>query len=300
MRILVTGKNGQVGRCLMDQGESYGFNMFGMSSAELDITNIRNVDSVVSQIKPDLVINAAAYTAVDKAETDMETAYSVNETGPKLLAAACKKLDIPLFHISTDYVFDGESAIPYKETDAVNPTSVYGRSKLMGELAVRNTLSKFIILRTSWVFSEHGGNFVKTMVRLAKDRDRLTVVADQFGGPTSARGIAQALLTIAVQYEKAGAVAWGAYHYCQKPYVSWHQFAEAIIERATEMGLVDHPVEVAPIPSSEFPTPVTRPANSRLDTTRLTSHFPIVDSYWGLDLIDVIASLNKRDGDYML
>ena len=291
MRILVTGKNGQVGRCLMDQGKSYGFNMFGMSSTELDITNIRNVDSVISQIKPDLVINAAAYTAVDKAETDMKSAYAVNETGPKLLAATCKKLNIPLFHISTDYVFDGKSEIPYKETDTVNPTSVYGRSKLMGELAVRNTLSKFIILRTSWVFSEHGNNFLKTMVRLAKERDRLTVVADQFGGPSSARGIAEALLTIAAQYETTGSVAWGTYHYCQKPYVSWHQFAQAIIERATEMGLVDHPVEVAPIPSSEFPTPVTRPANSRLDTTKYESNFSISSSPWSDELSRVLESL---------
>jgi dTDP-4-dehydrorhamnose reductase len=291
MRILVTGKNGQVGRCLMDQGDSYGFNLFGMSSTELDITNIRNVDSVISQIKPDLVINAAAYTAVDKAETDMKSAYAVNETGPKILAAACNKLDIPLFHISTDYVFDGESEIPYKETDIVNPTSVYGRSKLMGELAVRNTLHKYIILRTSWVFSEYGNNFVKTMVRLAKDRERLTVVSDQFGGPSSARGIAQTLLTIAAQYKKTGAAAWGTYHYCQMPYVSWHQFAQAIIELATDMGLVVHPVEVAPIPSSEFSTPVTRPVNSRLDTTKLNNSFHLNDSAWAEDVQAVLCKL---------
>ncbi|QGG80637.1 dTDP-4-dehydrorhamnose reductase [Litorivicinus lipolyticus] len=291
MRVLVTGKNGQVGRCLMDQGESYGFAMFGMSSAELDITNIRNVDSVISQIKPDLVINAAAYTAVDKAETDKKSAYAVNETGPKILAAACKKLDIPLFHISTDYVFDGESDIPYKETDSVNPTSIYGRSKLMGELAVRNTLSKFIILRTSWVFSEHGGNFVKTMVRMARERDRLDVVSDQFGGPSSAHGVAAALLKIAAQLEQTNAISWGIYHYCQKPYVSWHQFAQEIIERATKMGLVDHPVEIAPIPSSQFLTSVKRPENSSLKTDKLERCFNVSGGQWSLDLEMVLESI---------
>ena len=293
MKILVTGKNGQVGRSLMDQGESYGFTMFGMSSAELDITNIRNVDSVISQIKPDLVINAAAYTAVDKAETDMKTAYAVNETGPKILAAACKKLDIPLFHISTDYVFDGKLEKPYKETDTVNPISVYGRSKLLGELTVRNFHSKHIILRTSWVFSEYGNNFLKTMLRLAKERDRLTVVSDQFGGPTSARGIAAALLEIADQFEKTGTVAWGTYHYCQKPYVSWYQFAEAIIEHSIKMGLVHHPVEVTPIPSSEFPTPVARPLNSKLDRDKFNTHFGLPETSWLNEIQPVLLNLEK-------
>jgi dTDP-4-dehydrorhamnose reductase len=290
MRILVTGKNGQVGRCLMDQGDNYGFTMFGMSSAELDITNISNVNSVISQIKPDLVINAAAYTAVDKAETDMKSAYAVNETGPKLLASACKKHDIPLFHISTDYVFDGKSNSPYRETDSVNPTSVYGRSKLMGELAVRNTMSKFIILRTSWVFSEHGENFVKTMVRLARERDRLTVVSDQFGGPSSAHCIAAALLEIAAQLRGANTFSWGVYHYCQQPYVSWHQFAQAIVECSTKIGLIEHAVEVVPIPSIEFPTLVTRPLNSRLDVGKFEGAFKSIKIGWEYELE---CTLNK-------
>jgi dTDP-4-dehydrorhamnose reductase len=280
MRILVTGKNGQVGRCLMDQGDSYGFTMYGMSSSELDITNIRNVDSVISQIKPDLVINAAAYTAVDKAETDMKSAYAVNETGPKILAAACKKLGIPLFHISTDYVFDGESETPYKETDSLNPTSVYGRSKLMGELAVRNTLHNYIILRTSWVFSEYGNNFVKTMLRLGSERDELSVVDDQIGGPTSAMGIAKTLLKIAKQYEFGAQVQWGVYHYCGAPYVSWFGFAEEIFGEGDRLSLLEASPELRKVLSVEYSTPVKRPANSRLSTKKITENFGILPDDW--------------------
>ncbi|NRP26523.1 dTDP-4-dehydrorhamnose reductase [Marinobacterium sp. xm-d-420] len=277
----------------MDQGDSYGFNMHGMSSSELDITNIRNVDSVISQIKPDLVINAAAYTAVDKAETDMKSAYAVNETGPKLLAATCKKLDIPLFHISTDYVFDGESEIPYKETDTVNPTSVYGRSKLMGELAVRNTLSKHIILRTSWVFSEHGNNFVKTMLRLGFERDELSVVGDQVGGPTSANGIATTLLKIAKQYEFRAQVQWGVYHYCGAPYVSWFGFAEEIFGECVRLSLLESSPELRKVFSVEYPTTVKRPANSRLSTIKITNNFGIHPDDWQETLINVFNKLKR-------
>ena len=190
-------------------------------------------------------------------------------------------------------MFDGTKGSPYVETDPVNPIDVYAKSKEAGERALRERLERHIILRTSWVFGLQGNSFVKTMVRLAKDRDRLTVVADQFGGPSSARGIAEALLTIAAQYQSRSSIAWGTYHYCQKPYVSWHQFAEAIVARAIEIGLVDHAVEVEPIPSSEFPTPVVRPENSRLVTTALASTFGTVDSDWAADVDTVLASLQR-------
>jgi len=295
MRILVTGGQGQVGNALSDQGKKLGLDLIVLNRSELDITNIRNVDAVFSKLKPDLVINAAAYTAVDKAESDSAQAYAINELGPKLLANACKRLDIPLLHISTDYVFDGLSMAPYEESDLPNPQSVYGRSKLMGEIAVSNILSKHIILRTSWVFGMQGNNFVKTIVHLAKERDRLTVVADQFGGPTSAQAIARTLLKIAVEYENTGAVVWGTYHFCQKPYVSWHQFAEVIIERAIELGLVGHKIEVEPIPSSSFPTPVKRPTSSRLNTTKLESYFGIPNENWIEGLNQVLKNIAKKN-----
>lgn len=288
MKILVTGCTGQVGTELMKQGPDVGFEMFGFTSSELDITQQKGIEEVFAELKPDLVINAAAYTAVDKAESEPEKAYAVNEHGPKLLAIACNAADIPLFHISTDYVFDGTLDRPYTEEDEPNPQSVYGRSKLMGELAIKEHLEKHIILRTSWVFSETGNNFVKTMVRLAKDRDHLTVVDDQYGGPTSARGIALVLLEIAAQYLREGEVVWGTYNFSQSPYVSWYQFAQAIIKRATGIGLVRHSVDVAPIPSSEFPTRVSRPANSRLNTNALRLAYDVEDTDWASELDRII------------
>ena len=291
MRILVAGGQGQVGCALAQLGKEQGLDLVALGRSDLDITDAASIAAAFEKHQPGLLINAAAYTAVDKAESEEDLAYAINETATALLGDACAAANIPMLHISTDYVFDGSKEGLYTEDDPVNPLAVYAKSKEAGERALRGRVERHIILRTSWVFGVQGNNFVKTMVRLAKDRDRLTVVADQFGGPSSARGIAQALLTIAAQYEKAGAVAWGTYHYCQKPYVNWHQFAQAIIERATEMGLVNHPVEVAPIPSSEFPTPVTRPANSRLDTTALRLAFDIEDSDWAPEVDKVLESI---------
>jgi dTDP-4-dehydrorhamnose reductase len=291
MRILVAGGQGQVGSALAQQGKEQGLDLIALGRSELDITSAESINAAFEMYQPGLLINSAAYTAVDKAESEAELAYAINETASALLAEACAATNIPMLHISTDYVFDGSKEGLYTEDDPVNPLAVYAKSKEAGERALRTRVDRHIILRTSWVFGIQGNNFVKTMVRLAKDRDRLTVVADQFGGPSSARGIAEVLLTIAAQYEKAGAVAWGTYHYCQKPYVSWHQFAQAIVERATEMGLVDHPVEVVPIPSSEFPTPVTRPANSRLDTKAICDAFNIVNSDWGSDVARILQAL---------
>ena len=291
MRILVAGGQGQVGSALATLGAEQGMDVVALGRSELGITDATSIAAAFEKYKPGVFINAAAYTGVDKAESEPELAHAINDTATALLADVCSAANIPMLHISTDYVFDGSKEGLYTETDLVNPLAVYAKSKEAGERALRERVDRHIILRTSWVFGVQGNNFVKTMVRLAKDRDRLTVVADQFGGPSSARGIASVLLTIVAQYESAGDIEWGTYHYCQKPYVSWHQFAQAIVERATEMWLVDHPVEVAPIPSSEFPTPVTRPANSRLDTGALMAAFDIGDTYWAPDLDRVLESL---------
>jgi len=291
MRILVAGGHGQVGSALAKQGIEQAFDLVALGRADLDICSEESIAAAFDKYQPDLLINAAAYTAVDKAESEPELAYAINETATALLADACAARDIPMLHISTDYVFDGTKDSPYVETDPVNPIAVYAKSKEAGERALRERLERHIILRTSWVFGVQGNNFVKTMVRLAKDRDRLTVVADQFGGPSSARGIAEALLTIAAKYQSGASIAWGTYHYCQKPYVSWHQFAEMIVAHAIEVGLVDHAVEVAPIPSSEFPTPVARPLNSRLDPSELQAIFPLIEiPNWSDDLSDVIKA----------
>ena len=291
MRILVAGGQGQVGSALAQQGLKQNLDLIALGRQHLDITSAESIAAVFAEYEPDLLINAAAYTAVDKAESEPELAYAINETATALLADACAERGIPMLQISTDYVFDGTKDSPYVETDAVNPIAVYAKSKEAGERALRERLERHIILRTSWVFGVQGNNFVKTMVRLAKDRDRLTVVADQFGGPSSARGIAEALLAIAAKYQSGASIAWGTYHYCQKPYVSWHQFAEMIVAHAIEVGLVDHAVEVAPIPSSEFPTPVKRPSNSRLDSSLLQAGFNISHTQlWTEDLSEVILT----------
>lgn len=293
MRILVAGGQGQVGSALAEIGQEQGLNLVSLGRSGLDITDEDAISAAFDNYQPELLINAAAYTAVDKAESEIGLAYAVNETSTALLADACALANIPMLHISTDYVFDGSKDGLYNEDDSVNPLTVYAKSKEAGERALRERVERHIILRTSWVFGVQGNNFVKTMVRLAKERERLAVVADQFGGPSSARSIAAALLEIAAQFEQTGEVAWGTYHYCQKPYVSWHQFAHAIVERATEMGLVNHPVELAPIPSSEYPTPVTRPGNSRLDTTKIESEFGLMVSSWSNNIDDVIRAVNS-------
>lgn len=294
MRILVAGGQGQVGSALATLGAQQGMDLVALGRCELDVTDANSIAAAFDKYEPGVLINAAAYTAVDKAETESDLAYAINETATVLLADACVGANIPMLHISTDYVFDGTKEGLYTETDPVNPLAVYAKSKETGERALRERIEQHIILRTSWVFGIQGNNFVKTMVRLAKDRDRLTVVADQYGGPSSARGIATVLLAIASKFDTEGDLEWGTYHYCQKPYVSWHQFAQAIIELWTEIGLVDHPVEVAPIPSSEFPTPVTRPVNSRLDTSKLEAYFDVPKRSWFEDVQLVLNSLAKQ------
>lgn len=290
MKILVTGSTGQVGQSLMSLGETQGFSMFGFSSSQLDISNIKNVDAVFSQIKPGLVVNAAAYTAVDKAESDTANAYAVNELGPKLLANACKKNGVPLLHISTDYVFDGVLDRPYLESDAPNPKSVYGRSKLLGESAVREILDEHVILRTSWVFSQYGNNFVKTMIRLGNERKELSVVCDQFGGPTSASAIADVLMRMAREFFAKKSLPWGTFHFSQFPHVSWYDFAKLIFEKGSQAGLTNN-IHLSPISSEDYPVAAFRPKNSRLDNILLNDTFSLKESSWIESLDDVLEEL---------
>ena len=291
MRILVVGGKGQVGSALATIGAERNLDLIALGRSEIDVTDEASITIGFEKYQPSVLINSAAYTAVDSAESEPELAYAINETATALLADACARACIPMLHISTDYVFDGCKEGLYNELDPVNPLAVYAKSKEAGERALRERVEQHIILRTSWVFGVQGKNFVKTMVRLASDRSRLSVVADQFGGPTSANEIASVLLNIASQYESGADVKWGTYHYCQKPYVSWHQFAQAIIERAIEIGLVNHSVEVLPITSSEFVTAIKRPVNSRLDTNALRLAFDIQDTDWATQLDSVLESL---------
>tara|TARA_R110002050_G_scaffold299569_2_gene465601 strand:- start:9938 stop:10813 length:876 start_codon:yes stop_codon:yes gene_type:complete len=284
MRILITGKNGQVGKCLVDLLEAQtDITFLALNREELDITDAIQVSKIVSEFEPDIIINAAAYTAVDKAEQERQLANAINRDGPSNLALAAQKINAAIIHISTDYVFDGDSVDSYTESDVTAPQGEYGRSKLAGEQAVAHACPKHIILRTAWVFGEHGNNFVKTMLRLAKTRESLGVVADQFGGPTYAGDIANAIVTIAKQIVD-GNQAYGTYHYSGFPHVNWHAFAEKIFEIALDKGVLVQPIKVNPITTLDYPTPAKRPANSRLNTEKIKNAFLIEASDWQLAL----------------
>ena len=265
MKLLVLGAGGQVGHELRRLAWPADYHVAAFDRAGVDITQGEAVAAAFERERPDIVINAAAYTAVDRAETEPDVAWAGNCTGPGHLAAACHAAGIPLIHISTDYVFDGSKQGPYREDDPVNPLGVYGRSKEAGDRAVREALPEHVILRTAWVYSAHGHNFVKTMLRVAAERPVLRVVADQIGSPTSAADIAGAIAAI-VRRVAAGDRHWGTYHFAGGGAVTWHGFAEAIFELAAPWR--GAPPKVEAITTADYPTPARRPA---LPTTRPSS-----------------------------
>ncbi len=290
MKLLITGCKGQVGSELVLLAKGYGFEPIGFTREQLDITSAEAIAQALAQTQPAVLINAAAYTAVDRAESESEQAFLINDTGPQRLAEACAQLGLPLLHISSDYVFDGSLNRPYLETDPVAPISVYARSKEAGESQVRRALKPHIILRTSWVFSKTGACFPRTILNAAQRRSELKVVNDQFGGPTSARSIAEILLKLCEKYRSQGQLEWGTYHFSQQPYVSWFEFATQTIELAKQAGVIKPTVSVVPCSSSEFPTPVTRPRNSRLDCGKMAAYVEQAISHWHSDLEDLIAN----------
>jgi len=280
MRILVFGKTGQVAAELKRQA-----NVIALGRDEADLSDPVACAAAIIKSDADVVINAAAYTAVDKAEDEEAIATVINGETPTAMAKACAAKGIPFVHISTDYVFDGSGDAAWSPDDKIGPLGAYGRSKLAGEDGIRAVGGSNVILRTSWVFSAHGNNFVKTMLRLGETRDSLTVVADQIGGPTSAADIAAACLSIAKQLVdgKPG----GTYHFSGAPNVSWAEFAREIF------GLSDFNPQVTDIPSSAYPTPAKRPSNSRLNCTLLEEDFGISRPDWRISLTDVLADLKE-------
>ena len=302
MKLLVLGAAGQVGHELCRRTWPVGYDIAGVDRAGVDIARREAVTQAVARERPDIVINAAAYTAVDRAETEPEAAAAANCSGPANLAAACRDAAIPLIHLSTDYVFDGTKSGPYREDDPVHPLGVYGESKEAGDRAVRRALPRHVILRTAWVYSAHGHNFVRTMLRLAgglqpPDLSRgecpvLRVVADQRGSPTSAADIAAAIAAI-VRQLAAGRTSWGTYHFTGAGTVSWHGFAEAIFELASPWRGPAPRVEA--ITTADYPTPARRPANSVLDCRRIGEAFGIVPRPWRAALADVIREIYRAD-----
>lgn len=291
--ILLTGAGGQVGYEVNRLAQEKKYALTALSRQQLDIGDDQAVAQVISRLQPALVINAAAYTAVDRAEQEVAAAMRANRQGPANLAAACHRHHIPLIHLSTDYVFDGDKAGAYAEDDTTAPTGVYGLSKWQGEEEVRARLPQHLIIRVSWVFGPHGHNFVKTMLRLAAERDELRVVADQRGCPTYATHIAEMLLSLADNIRQ-GTDHWGTYHFCGQPETSWHGFAETIISEALTMGLLDHQIAVQPITTSAYPTPARRPANSILDCRRIIKTFDLQLPSWQEGLSTMLALINQE------
>ena len=290
MKLLITGSNGQLGWELCRQGKERGFSIIPLDIPEFDITDQVSVNKAVSTTSPDLVINAAAYTAVDKAESEQESAFSVNSDGPFYLAAACAEKKIPLIHISTDYVFDGCKDGPYCEIDPVSPMGIYGKSKAEGEEKVRHNLKEHIIIRTSWLYGVHGNNFVKTMLKLGREKEEIRVVADQSGCPTFAADLAGAILDIASRINNGQRNSWGTYHYCGGGSTTWFGFASKIFEIAK--GYEQFKIKkVTPIKTSEYPTPAKRPFNSAMDCSSLDREFNICPPSWEESLASMLDEL---------
>ncbi|MBN8640950.1 MAG: dTDP-4-dehydrorhamnose reductase [Flavobacteriales bacterium] len=276
MVVLVTGANGQLGQSLQFiSGKYTDVDFVFCDSSTLDITNLNNVTQVFSQFKPNYCINAAAYTAVDKAESEPEKAFAINVTGAKNLAEVSKKFNTILLHISTDFVFDGAKKTPYTEADIPNPTGVYGQTKLDGEKAIQNTFDNYYIIRTSWVYSQFGANFMKTMLRLASERDSLSVVNDQIGTPTHAVHLAECLVKIiTTNNQQPTTNNFGIYNFSNEGQCSWYDFAKKIFE------INNINLNLQPIPTTSYPTPAQRPSYSVLDKSKIKRVFGVEIEDW--------------------
>ena len=289
MKILVLGCKGQLGRCLNDQLTNTDHEVIYTSREQIDIADFEVTKSKILKFSPDLIINATAYTAVDKAEVDQKTANLINHLAVKNIADICNQLKCWLIHVSTDYVFDGNSNVPYKEDDETNPQGAYGETKLKGELAIQASGCKHIILRTAWVFSEYGNNFLKTMLRLGAERDELGIVGDQIGCPTYAQDIARSIVEIAPQLNSREYN--GIYHYCGDQPCSWYDFANAIFDQVTNNLKI--PSIVNSIETSAYPTPAKRPAFSVLDCSKMANECGVLSSNWQEGIRQVVRKLEQ-------
>jgi len=287
MSIVVVGAKGQLGWELCRRAKPAGFDVIALDLPEFDIADNHGVQKTLNRPDISLVINASAYTAVDQAESEVELALAVNRDGPAYLASACAATGIPLIHVSTDYVFDGCKNSPYSENDPACPLGVYGKSKVEGEVKVRECLPEHIILRTAWLYGVQGNNFVKTMIRLGKEQTRLRVVADQYGGPTFAGDLADAIFTIAGRIHESDNIPWGTYHFCGQGITSWHGFTEEILTIAKQyISLKVEEVEA--ITTSDYPTPAQRPAYSAFDCSLINTLFGIKPRPWQESLEEMI------------
>ena len=288
MKILVTGANGQLGRELLKCSNNLGFVSVGLNRDELDIQNIWCIQKAIEEYEPDCLINTAAYTSVDKAESESELAFAINETAVSFLAKCCKDANIPLVHFSSDYVFSGNKSGLYSEENHPEPINIYGKSKLAGEYVLQQECEKFLIFRTSWVFSMHGNNFLKTMLRLGTQNESLSVIADQFGKPTSASELARVCLET-LRNKNLG--QWGTYHLAQPEITNWHEFSKVIFDKARLLGFPLKMSSLRPISTDQFPSVARRPANSALDCSLLEKTFNLSIKPWSVSVEEVILDL---------
>lgn len=289
--ILVVGSRGMLAQDLIPCIEQRSFKVVGLDLPDIDITQCESVYSKINSIAPGLVINCAAYTAVDKAEVEPQIAFAINREGARNIAEACARHGIPLIHLSTDYVFDGRATEPYREDAPVNPLSVYGQSKFEGEQVIRTHLGEHLIIRTAWLYGVHGHNFVKTILRLSREREELRIVADQHGCPTWTVDLAKALVEIATQVlKRRERMGWGTYHFCGGGQTTWWEFAQAIVDegRRRETLRVER---VIPIGTHEYPTPAERPVRSVLDCGKIEKDFGIASRPWRDSLRGMISML---------
>jgi dTDP-4-dehydrorhamnose reductase len=288
MRIFVTGQHGQLARCLAEANMLHKHELVFGARPSFDMSQASSIADAISSARPDLVVNAAAYTAVDKAESEPDVAFAINRDGARIVAETAGHLGVPVIHVSTDYVFDGKSQNAYVESDVTGPTGVYGQSKLEGELAVQSATERHVILRTAWVYSVYGANFVNTMLRAGQARPELRVVDDQIGNPTSAHDLAKAIFGIADSLREGNA-HFGLFHAAGRGDVTWYGFAAAIFEVAQESGMIAP--QLTAIPTSEYPTPAKRPANSRLNCTKLEKQYGIVLPEWRASIGECVRVL---------
>ena len=290
MKILVLGCKGQLGRCLNYQLKNTDHEVIYTSRQQIDIADFEVTKSKSLEFSPDIIINATAYTAVDKAEEDQKTANLINHLAVKNIADICNQLECWLIHVSTDYVFDGNSNVPYKEDDETNPQGEYGETKLKGELAIQASGCKHIILRTAWVFSEYGNNFLKTMLRLGAERDELSIVGDQIGCPTYAQDIARSIVAIAPKLNSQK--DYGIYHYCGDQPCSWFDFAKEIFDQLKMYDQISTPT-IKAVTTEEYPTLAERPKFSVLDNKKIQEKFDIFPSDWKVGVESALKRLVK-------
>jgi dTDP-4-dehydrorhamnose reductase len=290
-RMLITGAEGQLGWELVRHCARKDMSHVGLSRQQLDLTRPEQIWSALREIRPRVVINAAAYTAVDRAESEPELAHAVNASGPRELARACQEVGALLIHVSTDYVFSGRSENPYREADATEPQGVYGQSKWSGEEQIRQALERHLIVRTAWVYGVHGNNFVKTMLRLGAERPQLRVVDDQWGNPTFASDLAEALLQVLQRGGDFSAPEqWGTFHCVNAGVTTWFRFAQRILAELLSTGHL----ELQPIPSHEYPTPVKRPLYSALNCDRMEQTFGVKMRPWEQALEEMLERTQRR------